>query len=64
MNKREIRKLDTRGLIIGLEKEIAFRERKFPELVKDGKMDEQFAAYQIDLFKQILAGLNRLKELE
>ncbi len=64
MNKREIRKLDTRGQIIGLEKEIAFRERKFPELVANGKMDEQFAAYQIDLFKQILASLNKLKSLE
>ena len=64
LRKYELRTLDLNGQINGLTKEIAFRERKFPELVESGKMNQSFAAFQIDLFKQILGSLKRLREME
>lgn len=52
--------LDLPGQIDGLEREITFRERKFPELVKQGRMDSKFADYQIRLLRAVLQTLRDL----
>lgn len=57
--------LDLPGQIDGLEREISFRERKFPELVKQGRMDAKFADYQIRLLKAVLQTLRtKVESLE